>query len=79
MKIKARNILTNEVIFESENGAEVIQKAKESGLEFILDFSETTDENLQRTINKHFYRMVVCVRFCHAHTSIQSTKDNWQN
>jgi hypothetical protein len=54
MKIIARNILTNEIIFESENGGEVIQKAKESGLDFILDFSETTDENLQRTINKHF-------------------------
>ena len=24
-------------------------------------------------------RMVVCVRFCHAHTLIQSTKANWQN
>ena len=54
MKIKARNILTNEIIFESENGEEVIQKAKELGLEFILDFSETPDENLQRIINKHF-------------------------
>jgi hypothetical protein len=54
MKIKARNILTNEIIFQSNNGEEVILKAKESGLDFILDFSETPDENLQRTINKHF-------------------------
>jgi len=54
MKIIARNILTNEIIFESENGAEVIKKAKESGLDFVLDFDETPDENLQRTINKHF-------------------------
>ena len=24
-------------------------------------------------------RMVVCVRFCHAHTSIQRDTANWQN
>ena len=53
MLIKARNIKTNEIIFQGENGEQVSQKAKESGIDYILDFEETRKENLQRIINRN--------------------------
>lgn len=34
---------------------------------------------MNKTVNQDGERMVVCVRFCHAHTFTQSTKANWQN
>ena len=51
MKVKAIDIKTNEIIFESEDGDEVIKKANESGKEYILDFEEGLEENLFRKSN----------------------------
>ena len=53
MLIIARNIKTNEVIFQGDNGEEVLKKAKESGIDYILDFKETPKENLQRIISRN--------------------------
>lgn len=48
--------------------------------------SENTQSAIQLGIARFFTsykikrdRIVVCVRFCHAHTSIQSNTANWQN
>lgn len=38
MTVRAINIDTNEVVFEGINGDEIIKKAEESGINYILDF-----------------------------------------
>ncbi|WP_111682481.1 hypothetical protein [Winogradskyella tangerina] len=43
--IRAINIETNKVIYESFDGEEVLKKAEESGEDFILDFETNVDYN----------------------------------
>ena len=43
--VRAINIDTNEVMYEGENGEEVLRKAEESGEDYILDFNTNSDYN----------------------------------
>ena len=43
--VKAIDIETNEVLFQGQNGEEVIKMAKESGENYILDFETDPEYN----------------------------------
>lgn len=51
--VKAFELINNTLLFESEDGEEVIKEARKYGKEYYLDFEETPDENLMRVINRN--------------------------